>query len=300
MSLMGALSIATGGLANVNLQLGVVAQNVTNAGTPGYLTEVVTQSSVTAGDQPMGVLSGPVRRDVDTALQASLYAQNGVVAGLQTTATALQRIDAVQGTPGQSGDLTGRLGALGNAFSSLENDPSNQAQQSRVVTAAQALAGQVNAIAGAVRDGRQAAQNAIVANVGAINGALSTIGRLSDQIMTANGGGKSTADYENQRDAALASLSSLVGVRFLEQANGDLLITTTNGLPLPIHGGAAPLATMSANVGANSYYPGGSTPPITMNGVDVTAALSGGELGANITLRDQTLPGYQAQLDEFA
>jgi len=300
MSLTGALSIATGGLANVNYQLGVVAQNVTNAGTPGYLTEVATQSSITTGDQPLGVISGPARRDVDTALQASLYAQNGVVAGLQTTGTALQRIDAVQGTPGQAGDLTGLLGALGDAFSTLENDPSNQSQQSRVVAAAQSLAGQINAVADAVNNGRQAAQDAIVANVGAINSALSTIGHLSDQVMAAQTAGKSTADYENQRDAALSSLSSLVGVRSLEQANGDLLITTTNGLPLPTHGGTAPLATSSANVGANSYYPGGGVPPITMNGVDVTAALSGGQLGANITLRDQTLAGYQAQVDEFA
>jgi len=300
MSLTGALSIATGGLANINYQLGVVAQNVTNAGTPGYLTEVATQSSITTGDQPLGVISGPATREVDTALQASLYAQNGVVAGLQTTGTALQRIDAVQGTPGQSGDLTGLLGALGDAFSTLENDPSNQAQQSRVVAAAQALAGQVNAVADAVVGGRQAAQDAIVTNVDAINGALATIGRLSDQIMAAHTAGKSTADYENQRDAALSSLSGMVGVRSLEQANGDLLVTTTNGLPLPTHGGAGPLATSSANVGANSYYPGGSIPPITMNGVDVTVALTGGTLGANITLRDQTLPGYQAQLDEFS
>lgn len=300
MSLTGALSIATGGLADINLQLGVVAQNVTNAGTPGYLTEVATQSSLTAGDQPLGVVAGPVQREVDTALQASLFAQNGVVAGLQIRQTALQQLDAVQGTPGQPGDLTGLLGQLGNAFSTLENDPSNQAQQSQVVVAAQALAGPINALADAVSAGRQTAQNSIVAEVGSINNTLSTIGRLSDQIMQAQAAGKSTADYENQRDAALTSLSGLIGVRFLEQPDGDMLITTTSGLELPIHSNGPPLAAANANVGASSYYPGGSIPAITLNGVDVTAALGGGQLGANITLRDQTLPGYQAQLDEFA
>jgi flagellar hook-associated protein 1 FlgK len=300
MSLSGALSIATGGLANVNRQLGVVAQNVTNAGTPGYLTEVATQSSLTAGDQPLGVIAGPVQREVDTALQASLYAQNSVVAGLQTTAATLQRLDAVQGTPGQPGDLTGLLGQLGNAFSTLESDPSNQTQQSRVVTAAQALTGQIKALADAVAAGRQTAQNSIVAEVGSINSGLSTIGRLSDQIMQAQAAGKSTADYENQRDAALTSLSGLIGVRFLEQPDGDMLITTTTGLELPIHTNGPPLATANANVGASSYYPGGGIPAITLNGVDVTSALGSGQLGADITLRDRILPGYQGQLDEFA
>ena len=52
MTLAAALSIASGGLANVNFQLGVVAQNVTNAGTPNYVTEVATQQSLTVHGQP--------------------------------------------------------------------------------------------------------------------------------------------------------------------------------------------------------------------------------------------------------
>jgi len=51
MSLDGALSIATGGLANVNRQLALVSQNVANASTPGYAAEIGTQTSVTADGQ---------------------------------------------------------------------------------------------------------------------------------------------------------------------------------------------------------------------------------------------------------
>jgi flagellar hook-associated protein 1 FlgK len=45
MRLDGALSIATGGLANVNRQMAIVSQNVANASTPGYASEVATQTS---------------------------------------------------------------------------------------------------------------------------------------------------------------------------------------------------------------------------------------------------------------
>jgi flagellar hook-associated protein 1 len=48
------------------------------------------------------------------------------------------------------------------------------------------------------------------------------------------------------------------------------------------------------------YYPGGGVPAITLGGTDVTGALHGGQLGADITLRDSTLPTDQAELDEFA
>ena len=39
---------------------------------------------------------------------------------------------------------------------------------------------------------------------------------------------------------------------------------------------------------------------VTLNGTDVTSALTGGQIGADIALRDTTLPTAQAQLDEFS
>src|ERR1700688_458295 len=98
MSLDGALSIATGGLANVNRQMALVSQNVANASTPGYAAEVGTQTSLTADGVGLGVHSGPAIRNLDTALQTELFSQNATVAGLQTRQTALTSIDAAQGT----------------------------------------------------------------------------------------------------------------------------------------------------------------------------------------------------------
>ena len=300
MSLFGALSIASGGLANVSKQLAVASQNVANASTPDYSAEVGTQSDLAAAGLSIGVLSGPTGRTVDQALQASLFQQNGSVAGLQTTQAALQSIDAVQGTPGQNSDLTGLLGTLQNGFSTLENDPSNQTQQQQVITDAGNLTGQINALANAVVAGRQNAQDAIVTAVGTLNTDLATIGGLSTQIIQLKAAGGNTADLENQRDAAMASLSGVIGVRFLAQPNGDIEALGAGGRELPIHATTPPFATSAATIGASAAYPGGGVPAITLGGVDVTRQLTGGQLGANIALRDRTLPGYQGQLDEFA
>src|SRR5438309_10042444 len=119
MNLEGALSIASGGLANINGQFGVISQNVANASTPGYSREIATQESVTADGVCMGVRSGPAVRNVDDALQGDLLLQNASVAGFQTRQAALQAIDSVQGTVGQGGDLASQLGALQDAFSTL-------------------------------------------------------------------------------------------------------------------------------------------------------------------------------------
>jgi flagellar hook-associated protein 1 len=267
MTLDGTLSIAAGGLANINRQMAVVSQNVANASTPGYSAEVSTQQSLTAGGEGLGVRSGPAIRTIDTALQTEVFSQNATVAGLQTRQNALQAIDAVQGVPGQGGDIASLLGDLQNQFSTLLNDPSNQVQQSQVVSAATNVAQGINALSAAYTSQRQTAQDSIVAGVATLNATLSTIGDLSNKIVTLQAGGQSTADLENQRDSAVASLSQLLDVKALVQPSGDLLIITQSGLTLPIRGASA-FSVDDANMA-----PGSGAPPIRLRGADVTSRM---------------------------
>jgi flagellar hook-associated protein 1 len=300
MNLDSALSIATGGLANVNRQMGVVSQNVANASTPGYAAEISTQQSMTANGEGLGVRGGPAIRNLDTVLQAELFTQNASVAGLQTRQTALQAIDAVQGTPGQGGDIASLLGQLQDQFSTLLNNPDSPPQQSAVVSAAATLAQGIHSLSDAYTTQRQQAEDNIVSGIATLNTTLGTIGALSDKIVTLKASRLSVADLENQRDAAVADLSQQLDVKAMEQPNGDLLIATTAGLILPIHGTTNPLTATGTNVQPNTFYPGGGIPGVTLGGADITSQLRGGQIGANITLRDVTLPTDQAELDEFA
>ena len=300
MSLDAALSIASGGLANINRQLDLVSQNIANAGTPGYAREVAAQQSVTAGGVGMGVRSLPTQRETDDLLQSGLIQQNAVVAGLTTRQAALQAIDQVQGSPGQGNDLAALVGKLQDAFSSLASNPGSQSAQQVVVTRAQALANSINTLSTAYATQRQVAQDALVREVATANTALGSIGSLSDRIVTLKVAGQSTADLENQRDAAISTLSALIDVKSLTQPNGDTLLLTVGGLSLPIHGTANPLAISGATIGASSYYPGAGVPALLLQGVDVTHQVTGGQIGANLTLRDTTMPTDAAELDEFA
>lgn len=300
MNLYSALSIASGGLANIDRQLDVISHNVANANTPGYSREIATQSSVTAGGVGLGVRTQPTQRQTDDLLQAGLLLQNATVAGLSTRQAALQTIDQVQGTPGQGGDLPALLGKLQDTFSSLLGSPDSQAAQQMVVIQAQTLTRSINTLASAYGTQRQAAQDAVVRDVTTANATLVTIGDLSDQIMSLKAAGQSTADLENQRDGALTTLSGLIGVKVLLQPSGDSLLITESGLSLPTHGTTNAFSISSATLGASTFYPGGGTPALMLNGVDVTRQAIGGTIGANLTLRDTTLPTDQAELDEFA
>lgn len=299
MTMSTALSIADSGLANIDAQFAILSQNVANIGTPGWAAETSTQYSVTAGGIGMGVHTGPARRVTDAALQSLVNLQNTAATGLQTTQSALQALDAAMGTPGQGNDIGSLTGDLQNSFSTLMNDPSNQAQQSAVVSAATTLAQNVNTLSQTYTAQRQAAQDDLAASLSTLNNTLNNIGQITHQIVALQQQGKSSADLENQRDGLLQTLSGLVGVQVNQGQNGSLSIVTSSGLVLPTDG-TANFTIANSQVGPTSYYPGGGLSGITLNGKDVTSQLTGGEIGADVTLRDQTLPAGQAALDEFA
>ncbi len=97
MSLSSALSISGTGISAIESQLALISQNVANASTPNYATEVAATADVTAGGQGMGVVQMPSSRTLDSSLQASVLTQNATVAAAQTTANALSAVNATQG-----------------------------------------------------------------------------------------------------------------------------------------------------------------------------------------------------------
>ena len=146
-----------------------------------------------ASGQDMGVYTGGAIQSVnDAALQQSVLTRNAVTANAQTTANALSAVDSADGSPGDNTDLNGLLGSLQDAFSTLLNDPSNQTQQSAVVSAAATLAEGLNTRSETITQQRQAAQNDIVASVNTINTDLAGIGQISDQVVAAKADGRST------------------------------------------------------------------------------------------------------------
>jgi flagellar hook-associated protein 1 len=304
MGLDSALSIATSGLANINARYATIAQNVANANTPGYIREVSTQQAVTSDGIGLGVRTGKTVLQVDLALQSWAMRQNATVANLETTQTALQAIDASLGTPGSGSDIGSLLGKLQDSFSTLLTNPASTPQQSAVVSAAATLAQGINDLSAAYTAQRQGAQDDLVSAVDTMNSTLATVGQLSDRIIALGPTSLSTADLENQRNAAVQTLSRLVDIKTTVQPNGDLSVITTSGMNLPTHqgtsGGNLPFSIDGANALPGASYAAGTLPGIMLGSVDVTSQLQGGRIGADITLRDTTLPTYQAELDEFA
>ena len=294
MSLDSILGNASSGLAATNQQLALVSHNVANAGTAGYAEETSADADITSGGVGYGVRAGPATAATDAALQSALNAQGGTVASQQVLSDALTAVDAAQGTTAAGNDLPSQLGALSNAFTALDADPSNGAQQAAVVSAAATLASGIQGQAAAYATARQGAQDALVSGVAALNAAVASIGTLSDQIIAATARGESTADLASQRTAAEQTASQYGGLTFLPQPNGDVT-ALAGGLIVNTRAATGPFSIASATLGTAA-----ASPPLSLGGQDVTAQSPGGSSGAQLSLRDAVLPQGQAGLDEFA
>lgn len=303
MTLFSSLSIASSGLTAIQGQINVVSQNVANANTAGYTQEAVADIAVGSGDDLSGVTSGVITRVTSTALQTSLYGQNAAVSSATTLSGAWSGIVGALGETssdtGSEGSLTSALSGLQTAFVTLDSDTTSSTDEAAVVTAAQSTASGFNSLASTLTSARQTAENSLGSEVDAANTALATIGSISKQIVQMQVQGQSTATLEDQRDAAMTTLSNLMNVKFTETSNGNMLVSTPNGIILPTDPTKGTLSTTTQTLGAGDTYPG-TIAGITINGVDVTSSITGGTMGANIQLRDSGIPTAQAELDSLA
>jgi flagellar hook-associated protein 1 FlgK len=297
MSLDTGLGIANSGLAAISQQFSLISQNIANASTPGYAAESSALSNKSAGGIGSGVASAPATLTINHAVQSALVSSMGTASYQATIASAMSGLDQVMGTPGQGNDLSSLTANVQSSFTSLLNDPSNAAQQSAVISAAQGLTGQINNIADTIGTARQTAQDQISTSLTTLNTSLNQIGNLNTQIIALTQQGLSTADLKNQRTGLVQIVAQLTGAKSISAANGTLSLYTARGLQLPTTG--ASFQTSPSAIGATDSYPG-TIPAITLNGQDVTAGLGGGSIGAAISLRDQILPTQQASLDSFA
>ncbi len=177
----------------------------------------------------------------------------------------------------------------------MANDPASGSQQQDVVAKAGAFAEGLHTVGDSLVQARQAAQDTLVQDVASANSTLHSIGLLTTQIIATKASGQSTADLENQRDGDLRTLAQLTGSKFSKQENGDIQVIAGNSV-LPLRANTGPFSVAPTTISGGT--PASSIPPVQLNGKTLSGF--GGQIGANLTLRDTTLPNMQLQLDSFA
>ena len=101
MGLSTSLNTAIGGLNAAQVGIGVVSQNVANAGTTGYVRRTVSTNDSLTG-LTIGVQSTQVQRLLDKIVQHQLWQESSGAAYTSKRAESLSNLDKLYGAPGSS------------------------------------------------------------------------------------------------------------------------------------------------------------------------------------------------------
>jgi flagellar hook-associated protein 1 FlgK len=310
MGLSSALNTSLSGLHSTQVGLGIVSQNVANAGTAGYVRRTVSNVDKVNGST-IGVNNPNVQRLLDRIVQHQLWQETSGAAYTSVRAEVFANLDQLYGAPGSATALDSMYSKFTSSLQALQNDPSSYANRSAVLDAAGQLAARLRGLSDGVQAQRSQTEAGIGAAVTRVNELLDSLTNVNARIANSQPSA-GTADLRDQRDRIVSELAQYVEIRTDELPNGALTITTASGTQIF---DGRPTVRFEFD-GRSQLSPGAqwSTDPaqrgvgtitardISGNSVDAIAngTFRSGEIGALIELRDKTLVQAQAQLDEIA
>jgi flagellar hook-associated protein 1 FlgK len=299
------------GLRANQAALSIVSSNIANSQTPGYVTRTTNQIEALTGDAGASVSVNGVSRQLNQFIQTQLRTESAGGAYADQIASVLTQLQSVYGTPGDAGTLETAFSNFTTALQSLSTTSGSSSSQIAAVTAAQALAQQLNATTQGIQTLRSNAEQDINVSVGQANAAMTQIAQINSQLQGLSSTDPAAATLMDQRDQAINQLSQLMDIRVSNDNNNQTTVYTTSGVEL-VGAQASTLnfnsqGTLNANSQWSSNPANSSVGSLTVkvaNGAVIdmiaTNSISSGQIAADLTLRDKTLVQAQTQVDQLA
>ncbi|ARQ00788.1 flagellar hook-associated protein FlgK [Pseudorhodoplanes sinuspersici] len=311
MSLSQALNTSVAGLKVAQTGLSVIASNVANAETPGYVRKTLHQSAVSIGAAGVSVRTESINRELDAYLQRQLRTEAAGGAYASLRADFYSQLQRIYGDPGAEATLETSYSNFTTALQGLSTSPDAPAARSAVISAAQVLAQQLNSMSTAIQGMRSDAELGLSDSVQRANNAMQQIAAINRQLALNTRPDAATASLLDQRDAYIDELSQLMDIRVVPGDLNQINVFTNSGVQLVGTDAAKlkfdPQGTMTA---AAQWSPDagkrtvGTLTLVTPTGGEVDLLMNGsirsGEIAAYIEMRDDILVQAQAQLDELA
>jgi flagellar hook-associated protein 1 FlgK len=311
MSLTQALNTSTAGLRTVQAGLALIASNVANAETAGYVRKTMVQTTTSAGGAGVSVRVAAVNRELDIYLQRQLRTEAAGGAYADLRAQFFARLQSLYGEPGADATLEVAYNDFTTTLQNLGTSPESAAARSAVIGSAQVLAQQLNSMTADIQSLRSDAEHGISDAVARANNAMQRIGDINRQLALNTTPDAATATLLDQRDMYIDELSQLMDIRVISTDHNQVNVFTNSGIQLvgteaarlafDLQGSMQPASQWTADPATRAV---GTITLVTPTGgrVDLLAsnAIRSGEIAAFVEMRDYVLPEAQAQLDAIA
>ncbi|RFU47511.1 flagellar hook-associated protein FlgK [Paraburkholderia sp. DHOC27] len=303
------ISIGLSGLNAAQWGLTTTSENIANSTTAGYDVESPVFSETPgqytgSGYLAQGVSTTTVQRAYSGYLTSELNTAQSQSGSLNTYYSMLAELNNMVGSP--TGGISTAITSYFTGLQNVANGAASVATRNTAISDAQTLASQLNAMGEQYDQMGQSVNTQLTDSVSQINTYTAQIASLNQQINAASAQGQPPNQLLDQRDQAISSLSSLVGVQVVSNAQGDN-VYLSSGQALVSGAQSFNLGTAASSANPNELsltYLGaaGTTPTAatTMTLSDSAMQNVGGTLGGLMTFRTQSLDPAEAQLGAIA
>ena len=296
------LGIGTTALSALQRAISTTGQNIANVNTDGYSRQSVTFSARPAQDVGAGYLGSGVQvTSIDRAysqFMANDVQQRTASSGYYSLyANAAERVDSMLGDPSTS--ITQAMDSFFASAEAVANSPTSLPERQVMLSNAETLVQRFDYIVGRVDDVTKEMNSQIAGAVSEINQLAGGIATLNDEISKVSGRSSGLPnDLLDQRDALIVQLSSLVDTKTLAQDDGSLNVFIGRGQPLVTGTVAETLATQTdPDLGSTSIV---TLSAFVAGSSDVSDFLTGGKLGAALTVTDEVVNPTRRELNLLA
>lgn len=292
MSLQGILQIGVSSLSASQTGLSVTSHNISNANTPGYSRQRADFSDLYAlnvqpGQLGEGVQVVDVTRLHSSYLDDATRQEMGQQSKYQQLSQDLQNLEGVLGSP-TNPTINSALTNFFNSFQDLTVHPQDLNTRQAVIESGSALTADFQDETRQITQLQNGLDTQVNQAAGDINGALSQIAALNQQITNVEQNGNKANDLRDQRDQLLDGLSKYMDLNLTQQPNGVINVSV-NGQSLVNGFAAAAVQVVSAGAPAH--------PQIQSGGVSL--ATNGGQL-AGFSQSYANIDQSQSALDSLA
>lgn len=307
MSLSQVLSTSASGLRAIQTSLALVASNVSNAETPGYIRKALSVYTTPTGS----VNVAGVNRTLDQYLQRQLRTELAGGGYAATRAAFYDRIQLSFGQPGAPGTVETAFTDFLSALQALGTNPEAYAARTHAANSANLLAQQLNRMSADIQTLRAEAESGLANSVSAANEAMRQIANINMRLGGLQPGDAGAATLMDQRDRYIDLLSELMDIKVVETGNHQVNVFTGSGvqivgveaaqLAFDAQGTMTPQSLWSADPAARTV---GTLTLVSPNGdaIDLLAnrSIRSGRIAALAEMRDSILVEAQTQLDAIA
>jgi len=287
---LSALFAAQAGMATTG-------HNIANANTPGYSRQDVMYSARRPDILPYGALGRGVevmgiRRIQDEFLLSNLRVQTSRLQSYTAVDSALYEVEAILGSV-DNDHLGNAMNNFFNSWNALAQPPMNTTLKQDVLASAVSLVNDFHGVNESLNDLEANIEDNIQMEITNLNGLLTEVANMNEQIMAAEVNGEPANDLRDQRDLLITQISEIAEVSVLEREDGtkDLILA-----------GRTMVTRDSVTLFQSTYRQTGNGYQMTVvtQGNMMEVNLSPGRLQGLLSSRDVQVRNVREQLDQVA